>query len=74
MSPAVRQGGAVRAKTHQRPPQADYGPVRQCDSLVCPPVVEGGLEVNAGSVVVVRCLRCEHQGVWSQNDLDAATR
>jgi class 3 adenylate cyclase/predicted ATPase len=29
--------------------------------------------VSAGSVVVVRCLRCEHQGVWSQNDLDAAT-
>jgi hypothetical protein len=30
--------------------------------------------VNAGSVVVVRRLRCEHQGAWSQNDLDAATR
>jgi hypothetical protein len=30
--------------------------------------------VNASSVVVVCCLRCEHQGVWSQNDLDAAVR
>ena len=30
---AAARGWAVRAKTHQRPPQADYGPVRQCDSV-----------------------------------------
>jgi hypothetical protein len=25
--------------------------------------------VNAGSVVAVRCLRCQHEGVLSRNDL-----
>ena len=27
------------------------------------------MEVNAGSVVAVRCLRCQHEGVLSRNDL-----
>jgi hypothetical protein len=37
-------------------------PLLGSDSLVCQPVVEGGLGVNAGSVVVVRCLRCQGPG------------
>jgi hypothetical protein len=36
------QGWAVRAKTHQRPPQADYGPVRQFDSVGCSLRHDGG--------------------------------
>jgi hypothetical protein len=64
--PLLRLGRAVRAKTSPAASAGRLRPGAAVTHLVCPPVVEGGLEVNAGSVVVVRCLRCQGPG---RNDL-----